>query len=96
MAWVAANRDHVRDSRFRRAYNITLDDYNQLLRNQENCCAICGRHISELTRPLYVDHDHSTGVVRGLLCVHCNTIIGHAYDDCGILFKVISYLRRDQ
>lgn len=41
----------------------------------------------------HVDHDHKTGIVRGLLCHHCNFIIGQAEDDPGILMRAVQYLQ---
>lgn len=56
--------------------------FTLLLQRQHSCCAICGRHVSQLYRRgyarnnlhyrLYLDHCHSTGMIRGLLCNGCN------------------------
>jgi len=53
-------------------YNITLEEYDKIFQEQDDCCAICGVHQSELYRRIDVDHDHKTGKVRGLLCTRCN------------------------
>ena len=53
-------------------YDLTTDDYNELLQNQGGCCAVCGKHQSKLKRRFDIDHDHTTGKVRGLLCGGCN------------------------
>jgi hypothetical protein len=76
----------------KRSYNITLEDYDELLLKQKNCCAICGKHQSNLTRTLFVDHCHTTGKVRGLLCHHCNILLGNAEDNITVLESAISYL----
>jgi hypothetical protein len=73
-------------------YGITLEDYNIMLFEQDGCCAICGIHHTEIKKSLHVDHCHTTGKVRGLLCYSCNTILGHAQDDINILKKTIKYL----
>lgn len=75
-------------------FNMTLDDYDEMYRNQSGCCAICGTHQSELGRTLCVDHNHITGEIRGLLCNDCNTAIGKLKTDEGIelLQKAIKYL----
>lgn len=58
------------------AYNITEDDYNNMLKDQNECCYICKFHISKLKVKLYVDHNHITNTVRGLLCRNCNMALG--------------------
>lgn len=47
-----------------------------MLEQQEGCCAICGKHHSEFKNRLSVDHNHTTGDIRSLLCVVCNTDVG--------------------
>lgn len=58
-------------------YGITLKQYDELFRKQKACCAICGRHDSQFKKRLGVDHDHKTGIIRGLLCTGCNIVLGH-------------------
>ena len=55
-------------------YSMTLEQYDKMFEEQNGNCAICG--LPELMRRLSVDHDHKTGVVRGLLCSSCNTKLG--------------------
>lgn len=59
-------------------YGITLDDYQRMLKDQNDCCAICGNPDSG-SRGKYntfaIDHDHKTGKVRGLLCLLCNLVV---------------------
>ena len=66
----------------------SIDDYHQMLEAQKNLCAICEK---EMVRPC-VDHNHTTGKVRKLLCVQCNAMIGNAYENTNVLFKAIEYL----
>ena len=73
----------------KRKYGITLDDYNSMLEAQGGRCAICHQEKSET---LAVDHDHKTGKVRGLLCGHCNNVIGFAEDKIELLESAIKYL----
>lgn len=54
-------------------YGITLVDYNRMFAAQNGCCGICGRHQTEFKKSLAVDHNHTTGQIRGLLCISCNT-----------------------
>lgn len=75
-----------------RKYGITLEQYNNMFSTQKGCCAICGIHQSSLNKPLFVDHDHNTGKVRGLLCHSCNVVLGHVNDSIDILDQTIKYL----
>ena len=72
-----ASLARTRNSQLQKAYGISLDDYNELFIQQSGKCAICRRLQSEFNYPFYVDHDHQTGKVRGLLCCGCNTGLGH-------------------
>ena len=58
--------------------------------NQEGLCAICG--LPETDKRFCVDHNHKTGVVRGLLCANCNKGLGHFFDSIESLEKAKSYL----
>ena len=76
----------------RNRYGVTREDYDRAYQAQHGCCAICGRHQSELPRPLGVDHDHETGLIRGLLCDRCNVVLGRAQDSPRILLAAARYL----
>lgn len=60
---------------------------------QKGECKICSIHFSQLKKPLAVDHNHKTGKIRGLLCYHCNWLIGHAKERIEILNRTIAYLK---
>lgn len=77
------------------SYGLTEEDYNAMLRAQENRCAACERESWEVKRGLFVDHCHKTGRVRGLLCSNCNTAIGLASDDPARLRALADYLDGD-
>jgi len=86
----------IRDTVYRRKYDISLKQYDSLLELQKGLCKICGTkdpkgHGSKNGR-FFVDHCHETGMVRGLLCHHCNIGIGTFGDDPGKLAKAIEYL----
>lgn len=66
--------------------------YFELVKEQEGHCAICDRSETELGEPLKVDHSHSTGNVRGLLCSNCNSLLGFAHDDPLVLTAAMIYL----
>lgn len=78
--------------RLANVYNITQEQYEQLLLKQENKCAICTKHRDELDRELCVDHDHVTNKVRGLLCYHCNVALGYLKDSITTLLSAAKYL----
>jgi len=73
-------------------YGISPEDYNRMFNEQGGKCAICGSHQSEFNRSLSIDHCHTTGKVRMLLCINCNSLLGMAKDDKNILEKAQAYL----
>ena len=79
-------------SRLKTKYGITLQDYDTMLAKQNYSCAICGKNESEQKHRLSVDHNHTTGEIRGLLCVNCNHGIGKLGDSIDMLQKAIKYL----
>jgi Recombination endonuclease VII len=74
----------------RRTYGITNEEYGSLLKNQDNKCAICTREFTN-NRMRHVDHNHTTGQVRGILCAGCNRSIA-ALDNQEWLEKAQIYL----
>ena len=72
-----ASLARTRNRQLQNKYGISLGDYNELFIQQGGKCGICGKLQSEFEYPFYVDHDHKTGQVRGLLCCGCNTGLGH-------------------
>lgn len=92
------SKQKMRDYHLKRNYGISLDDYNKLHEQQGGVCAICGnpetvKHfVSGRSHPLHLDHDHTTGKVRGLLCTLCNTGLGKFKDDKELLKKALEYL----
>jgi hypothetical protein len=94
---VKENHDPVayRNAELQRRYGITQQDYEVMIAEQNNQCAICnttepgGRH----NRGYFVvDHCHTTGKVRKLLCNNCNTALGLVGDNVDTLHKMINYL----
>lgn len=69
-------KDRTRATNLKTKYGITQEDYNNMKAEQLQCCAICGEHEDNLKRVLCVDHCHSTGNIRGLLCDTCNKFLG--------------------
>ena len=73
-----------------KTYGLTETDYKEMLESQGGVCAICNTHYDY---HLHVDHDHSTGDIRGLLCKDCNLGLGHFKDDSGRLYNAMKYLK---
>jgi len=95
--WAEKNKAKVRNTRLKRIYGISQEDYSRMLFEQNFVCAICGcentsKDRNGLIRDLCVDHCHTTGRVRGLLCINCNVAIGKMKDNVAILQNAINYL----
>ena len=73
-------------------YNLSLEDYERLVEKQRGLCAICYRQNKNGNR-LFVDHDHQTGRIRGLLCLKCNTAIGLLDDNVEFIANTLTYLQ---
>lgn len=92
--WYRNNPDRKRVSAWReKGIPITLERYHEMLRDQNYQCKICGRADAGYKKKLAVDHDHNTGVIRGLLCGGCNTSIGLLKDDWTLFERAANYLR---
>ena len=77
------------------SYDLDPDDYEMMRVVQEYRCGICEKHETEASRGrLVVDHDHTTGEVRGLLCQQCNTGIGMLCDSHEVVSKAKRYLEK--
>lgn len=72
-------------------YNLSLDEYNEMLLEQDGLCALCFGPPDSGKR-LYVDHSHVSGRVRGLLCSRCNLTLGFARDNPELLRKMAIYV----
>ncbi|TQS20995.1 endonuclease VII domain-containing protein [Microbispora sp. KK1-11] len=86
-----------RKTNLRKLYGITPEEFNAMLEEQGSRCKICSREIGAEEEHLdqaVVDHDHVTGIVRGLLCHRCNQGIGLLQDDPDIISRAAEYVRR--
>jgi Recombination endonuclease VII len=75
-------------------YGLTTEDYNRMFKNQNGCCDCCGQTSENFRRGLHVDHDHTTGQVRALLCTQCNPGLGYFKDSVERLEMAIKYLKK--
>jgi Recombination endonuclease VII len=88
---LACLQRHQVAGHLQRKYGITDEQYAELLEKQQGGCAICGS--TPKKQRLHVDHNHRTGVIRGLLCLWCNhRLLGGARESVAILESAIEYL----
>ncbi len=73
-----------------KSYGLSVETFYEMVQQQNGKCYICG---TEPRRRLYVDHNHTTGKVRKLLCSPCNSMLGMAKESIENLEKAIQYLR---
>lgn len=80
-----------RDAYLRRTYGLTERDFNELLEKQDFKCPICLGNFGGKRKPC-VDHDHVSGVVRGILCLYCNLRVIGRHRDPDLLLRASAYL----
>ena len=82
------------ESRIKYRYGISKEEFNLILEKQNHICPICGESFD--LRKKYIDHDHSTKKVRGIVHMQCNTLMGLAKDNPQILENAATYLRNSK
>lgn len=91
-----------RNSILKYHFGITMEEYNRMLKEQNEVCAICYNKETDCEkrtgkpRSLAVDHCHQTGKIRGLLCRKCNTAIGLLKENLNIINNCINYLTKEK
>jgi len=85
-----ANKRNGKKSRLKNQYNISVEQYEKMLTNQDNKCAICKQE--ENNKSLSIDHNHNSNQIRALLCTRCNMLLGSINEDIELLKKIIAYL----
>lgn len=85
--------------KMKRQYGVSVAEYDAMLVRQGHACACCRKPIFRFNsgagkKAAHVDHCHESGLVRGLLCGHCNVSIGMAGDNIWVLEQMIGYLER--
>ena len=96
----ASNPQHVyaieRRSKLKQQYGISVEEYDAMLVAQGGGCGICGAtEPGGRTKYFPVDHCHTTGVVRGLLCTKCNRGLGLFNDSTDRMERAVKYLKGD-
>jgi hypothetical protein len=86
--------EHQRSKRRQKKYHLEPGEFERRIEEQDNCCALCGKpfELDKSAKAPRVDHDHSTGKVRGILHSNCNVMIGLAEENTGTLRKAIDYI----
>lgn len=92
--WRGNNKHKIRWYGLKAKYGITKEEYESLIEKQNNVCAICKMENTN-GKPLCVDHEHSTGKIRGLLCFSCNTALGLMKEHSCLLREAATYLEKD-
>ena len=84
----------AKDLRLRREFHITLEQFDKVLKFQGGGCAICKKQVNKEGEKLKlaVDHDHKTGLVRGIVCLRCNKGMALFLDIASNLFNAYNYL----
>lgn len=85
--------EHTRDLALRRTYGITLEEYKAILAAQGHRCPICLKPLEGISNP--VDHDHKTGVVRGVTCMYCNHRVIGRHRDWELIQRMAMYLKEN-
>lgn len=88
---ILPDRVAVRD-RLRSKYSITLEEKEGIWRQQKERCAVCDKEFS--MREACVDHNHKTGLIRGLLCQLCNSAYGMLRENEQSIIGLLNYHRK--
>jgi len=86
------SRKRKNRQRLLRSYGLNLLLYEAILNKQGGVCAICFQPEKRRGRSLVVDHDHSSHLIRGLLCCRCNRLLGFVEDEQALLMAAARYL----
>ena len=89
--WYKKHKEQCRRVMLRNNYGLTLEEYDEMFEKQDGVCAICDG-INSNDKRLFVDHNHETGEIRGLLCTRCNLNLG-VIEKPGYLSKLLEYLQ---
>jgi hypothetical protein len=92
-----SNPDKIRNGRLQRNFGLSKDQFDAMLEAQGSSCAICyttepGGPSGTFGSSFAVDHCHTSGSVRGLLCMRCNVGLGYFRDDPALLLRATEYL----
>ena len=75
---------------------ISSAAFKALYDAQNGLCGICEKPMDFLGKHTCLDHNHKTGIVRGVLCLRCNLGIGHMRDDVSLMRAAVAYLEKHE
>lgn len=84
------NLKHQLRWKLKNIYNATIEDYEYIVNRSGGLCEICKKETK-----LYIDHDHITGKLRGMICNSCNLGLGKLGDSVKALELALEYLKRN-
>lgn len=84
----------IKESWLKHKYNLSFDNYEMLIKSQNNMCLICKDIFNSSIKPC-VDHCHKTDKIRGILCSKCNAGIGLLNEDIMLMRNAIKYLKNE-
>jgi hypothetical protein len=91
---IEKNRLCKKKINLRKNYGLSITKWNEMALNQDRKCKLCGR-VCESDKTFHVDHSHTDGHIRGLLCTQCNVGIGMFGDSIELLQKALLYLQEN-
>lgn len=92
-AWRVEQKNTAKAQSLKSNFGISIEQYKEKLEKQKGLCGICSSEGDIVKgRSLAVDHCHDSLKIRGLLCMKCNTGLGHFNDSKELLLKAIAYL----
>lgn len=93
-----SNPERFKRDKLKYTYGISMEELTTLLDSQGHKCVICTKKLSGKVNSkdlkAFVDHNHETGTVRGVLCLYCNSLIGYCREDILVLLSAIDYLKK--
>ena len=89
--WQKENPERHKENMLRNKYGLTISMLERLIEGQDGRCLVCTNVLQE-GRKVHIDHCHTEGHIRGVLCNHCNLGLGHFKDNPGVLRRAAEYL----
>ncbi len=93
-AWRGKNKDALKAAKRKSTTGFTTEIFNQFWEAQKGLCGICKKDLATVpSKQVHADHDHVSGLARGILCHHCNVALGYFKDSVSLLAAAGAYLK---